>query len=89
MWDAGFRDGQDAELSVDGQHYRDYSVFKRHDGKLAVVVVNTTKSSITAQITFPQAKDSLAWASPEEPALHPSTGTIHVPFRSAEVLMER
>ncbi len=89
LWDAEFRDGQDAEVSVDGQHYRDYSVFKRHDGKLAVVVVNTTKSPITAQVTFPQAKGSLAWASPEEPALHPSTGSIEVPLRSAVVLMQR
>jgi uncharacterized protein DUF6259 len=89
LWDAEFRDDQDATVTVNGQNYPDYSVFRRQDGKRAVIVVNTTTSSFTAHVTFPHGTGLLSWASPEVPTLHRSTGTIQVPFRSAVVLMER
>lgn len=89
LWDAEFRDNQDATVTVAGKNYADFSVFRRRSGKRAVVVVNTTTSAMTAQVALPHASGSLAWVSPEEPELHPCTGTIHVPSRSAVVLMER
>ena len=89
LWDAEFRDNQDAMVSVAGKSYSDYSVFKRRNGKRAVVVVNTTKSPITAGVAFQHAAGPLSWVSPEDPMLHPSTGTVQVPVRSAVVVMER
>jgi hypothetical protein len=89
LWDAEFRDDRDAGVRVEGKHYLNYSVFRRQDGKRAVVVVNTTPAAITAHVTIPNSRGSLAWVSPEAPSLHPASGTIPVPYRSAVVLMER
>jgi hypothetical protein len=89
LWDAEFRDNQDATVTAAGKNYADYSVFRQVNGKRAVAVVNTTKSPIIAHVVLPHPAGSLVWVSPEDPALHPSTGSIQVPVRSAVVLMER
>ena len=54
LWDAEFRDDQDAKVTVNGQDYPEYSVFRRQEGKRAVVVVNTRTSSFIAHVTFLQ-----------------------------------
>jgi len=60
------------------------------DGKLAVVVVNTSSAPITATVAMNNgAAASLAWVSPEDAVLHPSDGKVKVESQSAVVVIER
>ncbi len=88
LWDAEFRDTQDAIVTTAGKNYADYSVFRRANGKRAVVVVNTTKAPLVAHIALQDGSGHLVWVSPEAPEPHSSTGTVQVPVRSVVVLME-
>ena len=90
LWDADFRDDQDAKVEVDHAAYSDFSTFRRRDGKHAVVVINTSSKPITAEVTMDhRIEASLSWVSPEDPELHSSNGTLNVAAQSAVILMER
>ena len=65
VWDAEFRDNQDALVTVEGKPYPSFSTFVRSDGNRAVVVVNTTDQPMTAKVVLDHASGAnLAWASP-------------------------
>jgi hypothetical protein len=90
LWDAEFRDDQDATVEVNHAAYSSFSTFRRVDGKRAVVVVNKSSMPITAEVMLDHGvATNLAWVSPEDPELHPSDGTVKVAGRSAVTLMER
>jgi hypothetical protein len=90
LWDAEFRDDQDSKVEVNHAVYPSFSTFRRADGKRAVVVVNTSATPITAEVTLDHgAGANLAWVSAEDPELHSSNGTVNVPGQSAVVLMQR
>jgi hypothetical protein len=90
LWDAEFRDDQDAKVYVDHKAYSSFSTFRRVDGKLAVVVVNTSSAPITATVALNHSTaTSLAWVSPEDTVLHPSNGKVKVESQSAVVVIER
>jgi hypothetical protein len=90
LWDAEFRDDQDAKVEVNHAAYPSFSTFRRADGKRAVVVVNTSGTPLTAEVTLDHgAGANLVWVSPEDPGLHASNGTVSVPGQSAVVLLER
>ncbi len=90
VWDGEFRDNQGAAVRVGDAGYPDFSVFRRADGKRAVVVINVSAEPMSAKVVLDHgAGSNLAWATPEEPQLHPSNGTVEVPARSAGILMER
>ena len=88
LWNAEFRDEQDAKVEVDHAAYPSFSTFRRADGKRAVVLVNTANTPITAKVTLEHATN-LAWVSPEDSAFHASDGTVQVAGESAVVVMER
>lgn len=90
LWEAEFRDDQDATVDVDQTAYPSFSTFRRADGKRAVVVVNASSTAITARVKLDHGSGTnLSWASPDDPALHPSDGTVKVAAQSAVVVMER
>jgi hypothetical protein len=87
LWDGEFRDTLGAEVGADGSYQ--YSVFVADSGKRAVVVVNPDfNKPIVAQVTLPHAGKLVA-ATPEELDAQPTTGTLHIPARSAAVIMEQ
>ncbi len=86
LWDAKFNDTIGAIVRADGP-FR-YSVFVTEAGKETVVVVNMDqRREITAKVEMPD-HDNLVIATPEHPAAVPSIGVLHIPPRSAAVLME-
>jgi hypothetical protein len=90
LWDGEFRDTQDATIRVSGANYPDYSVFRNAGGKRAAVIVNSTGAPIEASVVFDgETIGPLAWASPDEPSLHTSNGTVQIPARGAVVIIER
>jgi hypothetical protein len=90
LWDGEFRDAQDATVTVNGQPYPLFSVFRRANGKRAAVVVNNTIKPLTATVAFDDGvRGTLGWVSPEDPSMHATDGALQVPARSAVVLMER
>jgi len=88
LWTAEFRDDQDAAVTVEGRPFRDFSTFRRADGKRAVVIVNQGKNAITAAVDLGHPPNELRWASPEEPDLHAVQDSVAVPPRSAVVVFE-
>jgi hypothetical protein len=86
LWDADFCDTLGASVNADGSSR--YSVFKRPDGKRAVVIVNQESTRpITAKLELPGAAD-LSFASPEDPTAKATDGKLQIPPRSAAVVME-
>ena len=88
VWDAEFRDNQDARVTVSGQPFTEFSTFRRPDGRQAVVVINQARKPIIASVHMMRGTHTLKWASPEHPDLHQYTGSVSVPPRSAVVVME-
>lgn len=87
VWDAEFRDNLGANVTADGGVR--HTVYRRPDGKRAVVVVNLEQSKvITAKLDLPNA-GSLVSATPEELDAKPLSGPLHIPARSAVVVMEQ
>jgi Domain of unknown function (DUF6259) len=87
LWNADFRDTMGAKVTADGL-FR-YSVFVAHDGNRAVVVVNKrTDEPITATVTLPHS-GKLVVSTPEQPDAESTDGTLHIPPRSAAVVMEQ
>jgi hypothetical protein len=87
IWDAEFRDTLGASVTSDGSHR--YTVFRTSAGKRAVVVVNQESAkAITATLSIPNA-GTLMSASPEQLDAQPVSGALHIPARSAIVMMEQ
>jgi hypothetical protein len=89
VWNAEFRDNQDADVTVSGQPFASFSTFRRPDGKRAIVLVNPENKDIMATVTLDRPAAKLQWASPEDPELHAFTGSVEVPGRSSVVVMEQ
>jgi hypothetical protein len=87
IWDAEFRDTLGASVTSDGSHR--YTVFRTAAGKRAVVIVNQESAkTIAATLTIPNA-GTLKSASPEQLDAQPVSGALHIPARSAIVVMEQ
>lgn len=87
IWDAEFRDTEGATVSANGAVR--YSVFVNSAGKRAVVVVNPDANrEVSAVVKIPSA-GRLAVATPEEQDTRPLAGDLHIPARSAAVVMEQ
>ena len=89
VWDAEFRDDQDADVTVEGEPFPGFSTYRRSDGRRAVVVVNSDRRPLTINVDLGKTSAVLEWASPESPELHPFSGIVDVPARSAVVVMEQ
>jgi hypothetical protein len=89
LWDAEFRDNQDATVLLSGRRYERFSVFLRADGKRSAAVVNTGAQAATVHVQFHGAPSgALAWTSPDDPSLHSATGEVPIAARSAVVVLE-
>lgn len=89
VWDAEFRDTQDASVLVNNRAHRDFSVFVRRDGKRSCVVLNQSNAEIKTTIRFAGSQTSAyASASPERSEAKPSDGEVLVAPRSVVLLME-
>lgn len=87
LWDAEFRDTLGATVLSNGSHR--YSVFVTASGKRAVVVVNQDSAkTVTAKVQLPK-PGRLVVATPEQSDTVPTSGTLHIPPRSAAVMMEQ
>jgi len=87
LWDASFQDTLGARVTADGTFH--YSVFVAAGGKRAVVVINEqSDNDITATVTLPN-PGRLTVSTPEEPVAESTDGTLHIPPRSAAVVMEQ
>lgn len=92
LWDGEFRDTLEAHVLSDGKPYSSYSVFRNvTNGRHAVVVANDSLSVKRAvQVSIDQKPHgALMWTAPETPTMHPYTGTVLIPARSAVVLIEQ
>jgi PHD/YefM family antitoxin component YafN of YafNO toxin-antitoxin module len=86
IWDAEFRDTLGATVTSSGSH--GHSVFVTATGKRAVVVINKeSKKSIMAKVDLPN-PGNLVVATPERPDIRSTSGTLHIPARSAAIIME-
>ncbi len=87
VWDADCRDDIGARVTADGSVR--HSVFRRSDGKRAVVVVNLEQAKpIMAKLDLPH-PGTLVMATPEEPDAKPFSGSLNIPARSAVIVMEQ
>ncbi len=87
IWDAEFRDNLGANVTADGSVR--HTVYRRSDGKRAVIVVNLEQAKpIMANLDLPN-PGTLVMATPEEPDAKPFSGSLHIPARSAVVVMEQ
>jgi hypothetical protein len=87
IWDAEFRDTLGASVTSGGSHR--YTVFRTTAGKRTVVIVNQESArAIAATLTIPNA-GRLMSASPEQLDAQPVSGALHIPARSAIVVMEQ
>ena len=89
VWNAEFRDDQDAAVTVGGKPFHDFSTFRRPDGKRAIVIVNSGGKPIAASVDLGASATELRWASPEKPEWHAVQGPVAVPARSTVVVFER
>ncbi len=87
VWDAEFRDNIGADVTADGRVR--HTVYRRSDGKRAVIVVNLEQQkAVTAKLDLPS-PGTLVTATPEESDAQPLSGSLHIPARSAVVVMEQ
>lgn len=85
LWDAEFRDTLGAKISDNGSSR--YSVMVTAQGKRGIVIVNQEfGKGITATVELPSAGKFVV-ATPEQPDAQPMTGPLHIPPRSAAVVM--
>ncbi len=87
IWNAEFRDNLGANVTADGSVR--HTVYRRSDGKRAVIVVNLEQAKpITANLDLPS-PGTLVAATPEEPDAKPFPGSLQIPARSVVVVMEQ
>ncbi len=87
LWYAKFQDTEGAKVTADGSYK--YSVFVTSTGKRAVVVANMESDKpITARVELAN-HGKLLMATPDLPEAVPTSGILHIPPRSAAVVMEQ
>jgi hypothetical protein len=87
IWDADFRDTLGATVTGDGPVR--YGVFSKETDRRAVVVINPhSRKPLTATVKLPNPRP-LVVATPEQQEAQPTSGIVHIPARSAAVVMEQ
>ena len=92
LWDAEYRDTLGASVITHGgpqPHPIIYSVFQTSIGERAVVVVNddfSKSAAVTVKLPHPH---HLVVVTLEQPDPRPTAGLVHIPPRSAVVLLEQ
>jgi hypothetical protein len=90
IWDAEFRDTLGARVLVKGEPLETYAVYRRSDGRRAVVLANMSDThSLVCEVQMePPATGNLRCFSPERPESKPLPSTCEVPPASAVVVFE-
>ena len=90
IWEAEFRDTLGARVMANGVLLQTYTVFRRKDGRRAVVLANMSDSeSTTCEVALDGPKRaSLHWVCPEQPEPQPWPGKLEVAPGSAAVVLE-
>jgi hypothetical protein len=87
LWDAEFRDTHGARVTGNGA-FR-HAVFVAASGKRAVVVVNPDPTqAMTVKVELPN-PGRLVTVTPERPEPESTSGELHIPARSAAVVIEQ
>jgi hypothetical protein len=90
IWDAEFRDTVGASVMADGASIRTYTVYRRVDGRRAVVLANMSdKRTAVCEVFLDNPTAAAAkWVSPEQPEPKPWPGKLEVAPASAAVYLE-
>ena len=90
IWDAEFRSTIGARVTAAGVPFRDYAVYRRNDGRRAVVLVNMSDTdSIACEVSLDGAHSAgMTLVSPEQPDEKPWPGRLELAPGSAGVLLE-
>lgn len=89
VWDAEFRDDQDAQVTTNGKPHQDFSVFVAADGRRGAVVVNQGAREMGARVAFDGgSKSQLLWASPEQMQAQAAGEEVRILPRSVVLVME-
>ena len=90
VWEAEFRDTAGAKVTRAEAVHDAYTVFRRNDGRRAVVIANMSDTeAIECAVIFDEPKPaSVRWVSPEQPEAQPWSGKQAVAPGSAVVVLE-
>ena len=89
LWDAEYRDVLGAEVIAHSGSKPLYSVFETSTGERSVVLINDDFSrEAMASVKLPQ-PHRLVLVTPEQPDPKPTAGIVHIPARSAVVVLEQ
>ncbi len=87
LWDGTFTDTVGADVTVDGQPHRLYSVFHEQGSeRIAVVIANHSELELTAAVALPRPLAGVFLATPECPDAVASSLHVSIAPRSAAVL---
>lgn len=90
IWDAEFRDTQGARVLVNGEPLETYAVYRRSDGRRAVVFANMSDTHpIVCQVQMDEPSTAnLRWFSPEQPDPKTWSGRLEVAPATAAVVFD-
>ena len=88
LWDGEYRATEGADVRVENQPHSAIAIFRRPDGRRALVIVNSQDAPIAPIVALAGARGPLTIASPEEPTPVPLTVPLIVPARSLVTLFE-
>jgi len=90
IWDAEFRDTLGARVTAGGAQFNDYAVYRRKDGRRAVVLANMSDTdSIVCEVQLDGARAAgLRCVSPEQQETRPWPGKLELKPGSAAVVLE-
>jgi hypothetical protein len=90
LWDAEFRDTLGARVTANGKPHETYSVFRRSDGRRAVVFANMsdTETTVCEVALDAPGRSDLHWISPEQPNPQPWPGVMELKPSSAGIVLE-
>ena len=90
VWDAEFRDTMGAKVMADGAPFYAYSVFRKENGRRAVVLANMSdKKAATCEVILESASQTPAtYVTPDQPDPKPWPGKLEIAPASAVVYLE-
>jgi hypothetical protein len=90
IWDAEFRDSQGARVLVNGEPLETYAVYRRSDGRRAVVFANMSDTnSIVCEVQLEEPSTAeLRWFSPEQPDAKTWSGRLEMAPGTAAIVFE-
>jgi hypothetical protein len=90
IWDAEFRDTLGARVTAGDAEFTDYAVYRRKDGRRAVVLANMSDTdAIVCEVKLDGGGAAgMKWVSPEQPEAQPWPGKLELKPGVAAVVLE-